>query len=731
MERLEGETLAARLARGPLPVAEVLVLGAQLAGRARRGPPPRHRPPRPQARQRHAHPLGGQAARLRPRAPRRGRASGDGGRGGDGHLRHRGPAADPGRHARGDVALSRPGAGAGAPGRRAQRPLRPRLRAPRGAHRPARLPGRDPQEITAAILGTEPPDLREAAPGTPAAARRARAAVPRQGPRRAVAVRRRRGARPSPGRGGRGTTPARGPARVATSRGGRSPSARWASPRPPAPRPPSRAPPAGGRAPALRGGRLRPGCSCRGRRWELRSRSRPTVAGSCSAAARAAPSSLWLWSAEDGQTPPARGHERRHLALLLARRAGDRLLRRRRSAARAGRRRTGDDDRGAPVASSGTWGSGGTILFTRPIGADAGIYSVPARGGEPRPIAPAPSPRERRGFVRFLPDGRHYLFLKALRPVRHRSPALRRLRSTAGSPTASRAASRRPSTRARVTSSAFAPGRSSRCPSTPEAAGPREMRSRSRGTSGGSARAAPRPSPSRPTGRRSSTSRGPPPRASPGSTGSAARRPLLASPPLSACCSSRPMAVGSWWTGAARRAGPRPLGLRHGLGRRDPPDLPVDRRLCRHLVAGRPEPRLCEGRGRAPRRHRAPSRRDGTRGGAPARPGRPAPEALVSRRPAHRLRRLLAGPARPADSSGCSPSTERPVASPRRRRAATTAASRPTGGASPTSPRSRAGRRSTSLLCRVARPGGSRARAACCRAGGPTGRSSSSSSLTA
>ena len=58
------------------------------------------------------------------------------------------------------------------------------------------------------------------------------------------------------------------------------------------------------------------------------------------------------------------------------------------------------------------WGSGGTILFARPVGSDDGLYSLPARGGEVSKVASAPSFRERRGFPRFLPDGRHYLFLK-------------------------------------------------------------------------------------------------------------------------------------------------------------------------------------------------------------------------------------------------------------------------------------------------------------------------------
>ena len=123
-------------------------------------------------------------------------------------------------------------------------------------------------------------------------------------------------------------------------------------------------------------------------------------------------SSLWLWSAEDGQShrledtsggiSPFFSPDGREIAFF----AGDDL---RRVPVDGGPATT---ITAAPVASSGSWGSGGTILFTRSVGAGAGIYSVPARGGEPRPIALAPSPRERGGFARFLPDGRHYLFLK-------------------------------------------------------------------------------------------------------------------------------------------------------------------------------------------------------------------------------------------------------------------------------------------------------------------------------
>ena len=261
------------------------MLGAQLAGALARRPPPRHRPPRPQARQRHAHARGGEAPRLRPRPARRRQPGGDRGGGRHGDPRHRGPAADPRGHAGRDVALPRSGAGAGPAGRRAQRRLRPRLRPLRGARGPARVPRRDPAEITAAILGAEPPDLREAVPGVPAAlaalVRQCLAKDPDARWQCADDVARglrlveegTAGSRPLPARAPRSSrwAFAVGALGLAAAAGAIGPAARAPARR--------RSSPCASRWPH------RPGSSCRGRRWELRSRCRPTEGGSCSAAA--------------------------------------------------------------------------------------------------------------------------------------------------------------------------------------------------------------------------------------------------------------------------------------------------------------------------------------------------------------------------------------------------------------------------------------------------------------
>jgi hypothetical protein len=56
-------------------------------------------------------------------------------------------------------------------------------------------------------------------------------------------------------------------------------------------------------------------------------------------------SSLWLWSAQDGQSHKLEDDDRRRLALLLPRRPRGRVLHGRRAQARAVRRRAGDDHR--------------------------------------------------------------------------------------------------------------------------------------------------------------------------------------------------------------------------------------------------------------------------------------------------------------------------------------------------------------------------------------------------
>ena len=66
MELLEGETLADRLGKGPLPLEQVLRFGIQIADALDEAHRHGHRAPRPEARQRDAHEVGREAARLRP-----------------------------------------------------------------------------------------------------------------------------------------------------------------------------------------------------------------------------------------------------------------------------------------------------------------------------------------------------------------------------------------------------------------------------------------------------------------------------------------------------------------------------------------------------------------------------------------------------------------------------------------------------------------------------------------
>ena len=136
MEYVAGEPIAARIARGPLAVRDVVQIGHAGGGRAGRGALARRHPPRHQERQpdrRPARPR--QTARLRPRQARAGRRrrrrddpdgrAGDGRRHGDGHVR-----------------LHVAGTGARADGGLPVRPVLARRRALRDADGPAAVRGR-------------------------------------------------------------------------------------------------------------------------------------------------------------------------------------------------------------------------------------------------------------------------------------------------------------------------------------------------------------------------------------------------------------------------------------------------------------------------------------------------------------------------------------------------------------------------------------------------------------
>jgi Tol biopolymer transport system component len=66
----------------------------------------------------------------------------------------------------------------------------------------------------------------------------------------------------------------------------------------------------------------------------------------------------------------------------------------------------------APAGNAGTWSGDDTILYTRWLGQDAGLWLVPARGGDARLLLPAPDPADLHAFPSWLPDNRHYVFLR-------------------------------------------------------------------------------------------------------------------------------------------------------------------------------------------------------------------------------------------------------------------------------------------------------------------------------
>jgi Tol biopolymer transport system component len=65
----------------------------------------------------------------------------------------------------------------------------------------------------------------------------------------------------------------------------------------------------------------------------------------------------------------------------------------------------------APNGRGATWGPGDVILFAPQIGSP--ILRVPASGGEPVAVTEAPSGTESRRWPFFLPDGKHFIYLRS------------------------------------------------------------------------------------------------------------------------------------------------------------------------------------------------------------------------------------------------------------------------------------------------------------------------------
>ena len=239
MEVAEGETLSDRIARGPVPVADA-VTHRHADRRGPRGRPREgHRPPRPEARQRHGHRgRRGEGPRLRP-------GQGHGDPSAVGKLRrgldpvpHAGPRGHPGRDAPGDRGVHVPGAGPGQAGGPPGGHLGLRVRALRdaggpqglrrgdghrrpGGHRPQgpgdrEAPGRRPAEDpgpdrSAACRRTSPgvssPSATRASPSRSGSRTRRRTTRTQRRPRRSQAG----------GAGSPGAWPRRSPWRSACS----------------------------------------------------------------------------------------------------------------------------------------------------------------------------------------------------------------------------------------------------------------------------------------------------------------------------------------------------------------------------------------------------------------------------------------------------------------------------------------------------------------------------------